>query len=236
MFVSQVWEFCDAATHDKDSPTPHNLLCDGNSVWDVMRRHPDFTSDHTISTTAPATHLPLSPSPHTALDPSGDSSSPIPVEESTMRGAASEDTTTEKQKVATSSDQLHASASPLSATQRYTEATSGLVTGGALGGSSGAAGDGQVTRNDRGSVRLRRRRDVSPQPGVIPMRPSLVTAHIAASSSASSPSPSSLPLLSSSLSTRGFSTSTEGLRAAGLTLHHDPATRNRNRSHAESSR
>ncbi|XP_045112279.1 uncharacterized protein LOC123505181 [Portunus trituberculatus] len=218
--LPQVWEFCDTDTHDKDSPTPHNLLCGANSVWDVMRRHPDFTLNHATSTTAPATHSPLPVSLHTAPDPSGASFSPIPAEESTQGGAASEDTSTERQKFPTaSSDQLHPSASP-------------------LGGSSGAPGDGQVTHSDReGSVRLRRRRSgVSPQPGVIPMRPSLVTAHIAASSSASSPSPSSLPLLSSSLSTRGFSTSTEGLRAADLTFQHDPTTRQRNRSHAESSR
>ncbi|MPC40385.1 Calcium-activated chloride channel regulator 1 [Portunus trituberculatus] len=239
MFVSQVWEFCDTDTHDKDSPTPHNLLCGANSVWDVMRRHPDFTLNHATSTTAPATHSPLPVSLHTAPDPSGASFSPIPAEESTQGGAASEDTSTERQKFPTaSSDQLHPSASPLSATQRYMEAASRVISGGALGGSSGAPGDGQVTHSDReGSVRLRRRRSgVSPQPGVIPMRPSLVTAHIAASSSASSPSPSSLPLLSSSLSTRGFSTSTEGLRAADLTFQHDPTTRQRNRSHAESSR
>ncbi|XP_063848603.1 uncharacterized protein LOC135093337 isoform X1 [Scylla paramamosain] len=234
--LPQVWQFCDADTHDKDSPTPHNLLCGANSVWDVMRRHPDFTPDHATSTTPPTTRPPPPPSPHTVPDSSAASLSPIFEEGSTMGGAASEDTTTERQKLATaSSDQLHTSASPLSAIQRYPAAASRLIGGGDLGGSSWAPDDGRVTHNDRGgSVRLRKkRRNISPQLGVIPMRPSLVTAHIAASSSASSPSPLSLPLLSSSPSIRSLSTSTEGIRAADLTLQHDPATRQRNKSHTE---
>lgn len=45
-FFLQMSGFCDATTHDPDSPTPHNLLCEAKSVWEVMRRHPDFSSAH----------------------------------------------------------------------------------------------------------------------------------------------------------------------------------------------
>ncbi|KAK4328832.1 hypothetical protein Pmani_000774 [Petrolisthes manimaculis] len=44
--LPQISKFCDATNHDPDSPTPHNLLCEARSVWEVMRQHSDFASTH----------------------------------------------------------------------------------------------------------------------------------------------------------------------------------------------
>ena len=38
----QVWKFCDSSNHDPDAPTPHNFVCGGLSIWEVMKKHPDF--------------------------------------------------------------------------------------------------------------------------------------------------------------------------------------------------
>ncbi|RWS07101.1 calcium-activated chloride channel regulator family member 3-like protein [Dinothrombium tinctorium] len=34
--------FCDAASHNSEAPSKHNLLCDAKSVWEVLNEHPDF--------------------------------------------------------------------------------------------------------------------------------------------------------------------------------------------------
>ncbi|XP_068231070.1 calcium-activated chloride channel regulator 1-like [Palaemon carinicauda] len=41
--LPEMWGFCDSSNHDPDAPTPHNLLCGADSVWDVMNKHPDFS-------------------------------------------------------------------------------------------------------------------------------------------------------------------------------------------------
>ncbi|KAK8376795.1 hypothetical protein O3P69_010010 [Scylla paramamosain] len=42
--LSTVHEFCDAdgKTHNSRAPTRHNLLCGGQSVWEVISKHPDL--------------------------------------------------------------------------------------------------------------------------------------------------------------------------------------------------
>lgn len=42
--LPEMWGFCDSSNHDPDAPTPHNLLCGADSVWDVMNRHRDFST------------------------------------------------------------------------------------------------------------------------------------------------------------------------------------------------
>lgn len=52
VLTKKVNEFCDEHTHVRTTPTKHNFLCDGKSVWEVMREHPDFKygSSSTIHT------------------------------------------------------------------------------------------------------------------------------------------------------------------------------------------
>ncbi|XP_068242203.1 LOW QUALITY PROTEIN: calcium-activated chloride channel regulator 1-like [Palaemon carinicauda] len=40
-----VTELCDEGSHDREAPTLHNLLCDGKSVWEVIRASTDFQSN-----------------------------------------------------------------------------------------------------------------------------------------------------------------------------------------------
>ncbi|KAK4326462.1 hypothetical protein Pmani_002988 [Petrolisthes manimaculis] len=49
-FVSSITEFCDTSEdgnddHDPLAPNKHNLMCDGRSVWSVIKEHPDFDDD-----------------------------------------------------------------------------------------------------------------------------------------------------------------------------------------------
>ncbi|CAL8101953.1 unnamed protein product [Orchesella dallaii] len=39
---NSVNEFCDERTHIRTTPTKHNFLCDGKSIWEVMKQHEDF--------------------------------------------------------------------------------------------------------------------------------------------------------------------------------------------------
>ncbi|CAL4155598.1 unnamed protein product, partial [Meganyctiphanes norvegica] len=45
--IKEMHGFCDDFTHDPDSPTPHNLLCGGKSVWEIIAIHPDFGTTKT---------------------------------------------------------------------------------------------------------------------------------------------------------------------------------------------
>ena len=36
-------------THQDRAPTRHNLLCDGKSVWEVIRKHPDLEKNKLVS-------------------------------------------------------------------------------------------------------------------------------------------------------------------------------------------
>ncbi|KAK7066240.1 hypothetical protein SK128_007995 [Halocaridina rubra] len=46
--LSLVTELCDEGTHNREAPTRHNLLCDGKSVWEVMRASPDFQNNRNV--------------------------------------------------------------------------------------------------------------------------------------------------------------------------------------------
>ncbi|KAK7078693.1 hypothetical protein SK128_028560, partial [Halocaridina rubra] len=46
--VPSVQELCDEGSHNREAPTPHNLLCDGKSVWEVMRASPDFQNNRNV--------------------------------------------------------------------------------------------------------------------------------------------------------------------------------------------
>ncbi|XP_066266383.1 calcium-activated chloride channel regulator family member 3-like [Branchiostoma lanceolatum] len=50
-FLSQVTSFCHSdpagdplSFHNREAPNKHNSLCQGQSAWDVMTQHPDFTN------------------------------------------------------------------------------------------------------------------------------------------------------------------------------------------------
>ncbi|CAL4109394.1 unnamed protein product, partial [Meganyctiphanes norvegica] len=45
--IPKIWGFCDKASHDPESPTPQNLLCEGRSSWEIMQEHPDFSPPQT---------------------------------------------------------------------------------------------------------------------------------------------------------------------------------------------
>ncbi|XP_071548862.1 calcium-activated chloride channel regulator 1-like [Panulirus ornatus] len=54
-YLSGTERFCDSAQeaghqHNQFAPTRHNELCGGRSVWDVIRRHPDFAKGTNPST------------------------------------------------------------------------------------------------------------------------------------------------------------------------------------------
>ncbi|XP_021963561.1 calcium-activated chloride channel regulator 1 [Folsomia candida] len=45
---NSVDEFCDVTTHVRTTPTKHNFLCNGLSVWEVMAQHEDFSEMNTL--------------------------------------------------------------------------------------------------------------------------------------------------------------------------------------------
>nr|CAD7397190.1 unnamed protein product [Timema cristinae] len=56
----QVIRFCDSGTHNRYSPTKHNLVCDRRSTMDVILQHPDFANniidEKRVSNTTPVFH------------------------------------------------------------------------------------------------------------------------------------------------------------------------------------
>ncbi|CAL8087785.1 unnamed protein product [Orchesella dallaii] len=51
-------ELCDEHTHERTTPTKHNFLCDGKSIWEVMRMHSDFQNENRKANTK--VHIPTS--------------------------------------------------------------------------------------------------------------------------------------------------------------------------------
>ncbi|XP_076052340.1 calcium-activated chloride channel regulator 1-like [Oratosquilla oratoria] len=47
-YLSSATDLCDEGTHNSEAPTRHNLLCRGQSVWEVMRASPDFQNNRNV--------------------------------------------------------------------------------------------------------------------------------------------------------------------------------------------
>ncbi|XP_042226295.1 uncharacterized protein LOC121869167 [Homarus americanus] len=201
-----MWGFCDSDTHDEDAPTPHNLLCGARSVWDVMNQHRDFakpsphqttphTTQRTTFTSYPVSTSTLASTQHTDHQHNSDGNSEGNTYEDSF-STDKENSTSIEAGIDAQNITLGDSGELLSNVEA-SFISEGLFLSDVRRqtvDNNHTAGDDndtiqafvaiQRTTTDHENIKIsRKRRDDTQgrQSGVVPLRPSLVTAHIATS-------------------------------------------------------
>nr|XP_045591844.1 calcium-activated chloride channel regulator 1-like [Procambarus clarkii] len=190
--LPQMWGFCDYGSHDEDAPTPHNLLCEAASVWEVILQHPDMRQPppHTTPHSTSPPHHPhtLSPTQHTlhTQATAGDAPTPLqrfPTEE---RRSSAEASTLTLDVTGTEEALSSANTSAINDTLFLSDVRRRLSDRNDIVGKSSAASTTVQHANTAhleggNSARRRRASSQDMRRGVVPLRPSLVTAHMATS-------------------------------------------------------
>lgn len=167
-----MWGFCDGSSHDREAPTPHNLLCEGSSVWEVVSRHPDLARHWTH--TAHHTHA------HASQELFHNN-----------KNFSSSEEASETQNVTFSSVEQHKDSPPVSTDEKVSsdDVNRDLVVNNNTVPRENVSGTPippqQVILNHENVKRRRKRREKNvkePWSGSRALPPSLVTAHIDSSS------------------------------------------------------